>query len=224
MTAPVEALVRDVELSRPLPAIAPADPTGREALRAYLLIRLFTEPLGTVLIDLPPDGLSPGDLAAGIDARLGRRIRDRAVAAGIRPPAALGARGLATRRSDTVPYLVERDTVLHDPPHITVAVCTRNQPDGLRRLLDSVLRCAYPRFRILVVDNAPVDDRAERVAREAGERGILSYVREPRPGLSNARNRALRESAGEIVAWTDDDAVADEFWLAEIARSCRPSW
>jgi len=36
-------------------------------------------------------------------------------------------------------------------------------------------------------------------------------------GLSNARNAGVREVEGEIVAFIDDDAVADENWLRNIA-------
>jgi len=106
-----------------------------------------------------------------------------------------------------------------------VVVCTRERPDGLARTLDSVLAQRYPRFRVLVVDNAPVSDGTVRVVAEAAARadaagrGSVDYVREPRPGLSHARNRALRAAAGEIIAWLDDDEIADPHWLAEVARA-----
>jgi cellulose synthase/poly-beta-1,6-N-acetylglucosamine synthase-like glycosyltransferase len=38
-------------------------------------------------------------------------------------------------------------------------------------------------------------------------------TREDRRGLNSARNRALSEAAGEVVAFIDDDAVADRNWL-----------
>jgi glycosyltransferase involved in cell wall biosynthesis len=218
MTRSVEALVRDIELSEPLPEIMPVDPDGRPAPRAWLLVRLFTEPLGSLLLDLPPAGLSAATLAAAIDARFGPRIRRRAAEAGVRLAGPLGVGGIAARRD--VPYLVERDAILRDAPHIAVAICTRNRPAGLRRLLDSVLRSTYPSFRVVVVDNnSDGDDRTAAVVRAAAERGPVSYVREPLVGASHARNRAMRETAGEIVACTDDDAVVDEFWLAEFARA-----
>jgi glycosyltransferase involved in cell wall biosynthesis len=37
--------------------------------------------------------------------------------------------------------------------------------------------------------------------------------------LSYARNRAVAEAPGEILAWIDDDEVADPYWLAEVARA-----
>jgi GT2 family glycosyltransferase len=43
-------------------------------------------------------------------------------------------------------------------------------------------------------------------------------VREERPGLDVARNRALAEARGEVVAYCDDDAVVDPLWLRALAR------
>ena len=39
-------------------------------------------------------------------------------------------------------------------------------------------------------------------------------VQEPEPGLSNARNKGLREATGEIVVFADDDVEVDRDWLA----------
>ena len=48
----------------------------------------------------------------------------------------------------------------------------------------------------------------------------VHYVREPRPGLSRARNTALATDLGaEFVAWLDDDEVADQMWLSESVRA-----
>ena len=65
-------------------------------------------------------------------------------------------------------------------------------------------------MEILVVDNAPSDDRTRDLVSQRPE---VSYVREPRPGLNFARNRALREARGEILAFLDDDVVVDRGWL-----------
>lgn len=46
---------------------------------------------------------------------------------------------------------------------------------------------------------------------------VFRYVREPRPGLDWARNRAILEARGEIVAFTDDDCVVDSGWVRAIA-------
>jgi glucosyl-dolichyl phosphate glucuronosyltransferase len=47
----------------------------------------------------------------------------------------------------------------------------------------------------------------------------VRYVFEPTPGLSHARNTALRHARGEILAWTDDDVLVDPDWLVAIYTS-----
>ncbi|WFE27114.1 glycosyltransferase family 2 protein [Solwaraspora sp. WMMD791] len=197
----VPATVVDLDLASRLPDVLGVDEHGRRVERAWLLVRQFTQPIGALLLDVPPQGLTGTDLAAAIDREI--------------PPAARPEPG----------YLARRAEVLADAPPITVVVCTRERPDGLTRTLDSVLDQQYPRFRVLVVDNAPVSDDTARVAAEAADRAAVDgraevdYVREPRPGLSHARNRALRAAPGEILAWIDDDEIADPHWLAEVARA-----
>jgi glycosyltransferase involved in cell wall biosynthesis len=101
-------------------------------------------------------------------------------------------------------------------PLVTVAVCTRDRADDLARCLDSLERLRYPKFEVLVVDNAPSSDATRRLVER--RRGVR-YVREPRQGLDWARNRAIEEAGGEIIAFTDDDAVADPEWLGAIAAA-----
>jgi len=45
----------------------------------------------------------------------------------------------------------------------------------------------------------------------------VRYAVEPRPGLGWARNRALAEASGEILAFTDDDVVVDPGWVEALA-------
>src|SRR5206468_9191594 len=47
----------------------------------------------------------------------------------------------------------------------------------------------------------------------------VDYLVEPRAGLSFARNAAVKAAPGQILAWIDDDEVADPNWLAEVARA-----
>ncbi|GAA4937447.1 glycosyltransferase [Actinoplanes utahensis] len=198
------AVVLDLEMSGALPPVGAIAPDGRRVQQAWALVRVFTEPLGTILVDVPERGLAPGDLAAAIDAELGHLVRPRlAAAAGGGEPA----------------FLAGRRAALAAAPDITVVVCTRERPGALARCLDSLLTQVYPPARILVVDNAPVTDATAEVARSAARRGPVDYLREPTAGLSFARNTAEAATRGEIVAWIDDDELADRYWLAEVARA-----
>ncbi|MGW4022351.1 glycosyltransferase [Streptomyces sp. NPDC005009] len=102
-----------------------------------------------------------------------------------------------------------------EPPYASVVVATRERAGQLARALDSLLAQEHPRFEVVVVDNAPVtDETRELVERKYGER--VRYVCEPMPGLAVAHNRGLTEARGEVVAFTDDDVVADPRWLTEL--------
>jgi glycosyltransferase involved in cell wall biosynthesis len=98
-------------------------------------------------------------------------------------------------------------------PDVTVVVCTRDRPRELERCLASLSAQRYPQFEILVVDNGATDGIAD-LCRVRG----VACIREPQPGLTRARNLAARAARGDIVAYIDDDAVAEPDWLAALVR------
>ncbi len=97
---------------------------------------------------------------------------------------------------------------------MTAVICTRNRPAMAARALDSLLAQQPPLSDILIVDNAPDHDTLRLVAETYAP--AVRYVYEPVPGLNMARNRALREARGEVLAFLDDDAVADPAWAAAL--------
>ena len=102
-------------------------------------------------------------------------------------------------------------------PDITVAVCTRNRRDRLAATLASIDCQEAPAgcvVEVLVVDNGSTDGTADMVAGFAS-RCIypVRLVREDRPGVAVARNRAVGGSAGGWIAFIDDDETAAPGWL-----------
>jgi glycosyltransferase involved in cell wall biosynthesis len=74
------------------------------------------------------------------------------------------------------------------------------------RAIESVLRQDVPfSFELILVSAAPLE-----VAVGTGVRNVIEPNRNP----ATRRNRAVSESSGEILAFIDDDAVADSGWLA----------
>ena len=117
------------------------------------------------------------------------------------------------------PCAAARDELLRDAPSISVVICTRNRPDSVRTTLRSILSCRYPteRLEVIVVDNASEADAAVGIAAAELDGDVaVRVVREPEPGLSNARNRGLDEASGEIVVFADDDVEVDRDWLATL--------
>lgn len=98
-------------------------------------------------------------------------------------------------------------------PDVTVVVCTRDRPRELERCLSALAEQRYANFDILVVDNG----RGEGIAESCRTRGV-ACIREPQPGLTRARNLGARAARGDIVAYIDDDAVAEPEWLESLVR------
>lgn len=94
----------------------------------------------------------------------------------------------------------------------TVIMCTVGSSDMLEEAVRAVLAQDHQRFTLVVVDNAP--DTGLTRAKLAGiEDTRLSIVSASRPGLSRARNRGVLAARGEVIVFTDDDAIVDPHWL-----------
>lgn len=194
----------DVELTAPPPVLDALDHYG--SLRA--LVRLHGVPLGSVTVPLRDGRLPARALEDAIAARLApaalRHLLDDHLR-GSRPWRGLGELLARPCPRDDLPL-----------PPMTVAVCTRGRPALVARCLGALRRLDYPALDLLVVDNAPTDHATADVVRT--HPGVR-YACEPRPGLDRARNRAIAEARGELLAYTDDDAVPDAGWPRALAAA-----
>jgi GT2 family glycosyltransferase len=205
-------VVVDCDVANGIPSIA----APRDGTQSLIIVRVFTEPIGVLSPRLPGGLLEPHVLAAMIVQELGPQLRQRVVDSGLPWSPELATNGLYPPR--TPGFLETRARVLHEGPEITVAVCTRDRPQILTLLLESLIEQQYKRLRVLVVDNAPSDGRTRQLVTDLSRRHDIEYVEEPHPGLSWARNRAIEASDSEIIAWADDDETCDPNWAAELAR------
>lgn len=98
-------------------------------------------------------------------------------------------------------------------PSCSVIICTRDRPEQLERCLQAVSCLEYPKFDVLIVDNAPKDVRAWEVAKRWGTR----YIMEPMPGVSRVRNCGALASDAEVIAYLDDDFQPEPDWLKALA-------
>jgi glycosyltransferase involved in cell wall biosynthesis len=175
----------------------------------WVLVRLHGEPLGWVYP--PRAGCRADALGRLVSNQHGWSIARHLLAD------RFGARGEPGEAPMAIPPTCPRKAVT-PATSVTVAVCTRNRAAQLPACLDALAAIDYPRplLDVVVVDNAPTDaSTREVVERYPGFR----YVCEPRPGLDNARNRAIREALGDVIAYTDDDVSVDPGWVRAIARA-----
>jgi GT2 family glycosyltransferase len=100
-------------------------------------------------------------------------------------------------------------------PSISVIICayTLDRWDALMSAVTSLDRQTLaPAEVILVVDHNPA--MLERGRAELPQ--VLTIENLEEPGLSGARNSGVAAAGSEIVAFLDDDAVADANWLAAL--------
>ncbi|GAP96218.1 glycosyltransferase family 2 protein [Leptolyngbya sp. NIES-2104] len=99
---------------------------------------------------------------------------------------------------------------------VSVIVCTRDRPHALKDCLRSLQALDPPPFEVLVIDNAPSSDATYQIVAQMPN---IRYVKEPRSGLSAARNRGIQESRGSILAFTDDDVAVHPHWTARLQQA-----
>jgi len=206
------ALMLEVELTEPLPAVS----YDGQHRRAWVLGRLHGEAVGTCIVGLGEEGLTPAQLGALLWPELREPVAERFLAAGMPAPGTLTGEGLAADEA-TWPFLVRRSEVLARAPMMSVVICTRDRPEQLDNCLRHFEQQEYPRFEVVVVDNAPSGDAVRAVTESRPGPVTYRYVVESRPGLSWARNAGIAAASGEIIAFIDDDEEPDRHWLAGLA-------
>jgi len=105
-------------------------------------------------------------------------------------------------------------------PRISVVICayTLDRWDDLVEAVQSVQMQDLPAFEIMVVidHNPPM---LERVRRDLA--GVVSVENREERGLSGARNSGIEVARGDIVAFLDDDAMAERGWIRELSEGYR---
>jgi hypothetical protein len=101
-------------------------------------------------------------------------------------------------------------------PKASVVVCAYQAESTIEECLRSLTDLNYPDYEVLVVDDGSTDATVE-IARCFPVRVISGG----RSGLSRARNLGLQHAGGEVVAYIDADAYADEDCLTHLDRTCR---
>jgi len=102
------------------------------------------------------------------------------------------------------------------PPDISIVVCTYNRAALLREALRSLFaqKVEDLSYEIIVIDNNSSDDTPAAVELLKSESPVpLRYFRESRQGNAYARNAGVEQAAAPIVAFLDDDCIADENWV-----------
>lgn len=109
---------------------------------------------------------------------------------------------------------------------LSVIICTHNRATYTIECVKSLLSCPEARsLDIIVIDNASTPEHHALLASNLTS-PLVRLVKEPRPGVSLARNLGASLANTEWIAYLDDDALPFPDWSAralELARSTGPT-
>jgi glycosyltransferase involved in cell wall biosynthesis len=113
-------------------------------------------------------------------------------------------------------------------PLVSVVVPTYKRPELLSRCLEALANQRFPKdqYEVLVCDDAasPATRRqVEALQAQWSGRPALRYLPVVGSrGPAGARNLGWRNARGEIIAFTDDDTIAQPDWLGHGVLAMRP--
>jgi cellulose synthase/poly-beta-1,6-N-acetylglucosamine synthase-like glycosyltransferase len=116
-------------------------------------------------------------------------------------------------------------------PRVSVIVAAHNEKTVIERRVQNLLAQDYPpdHFEIVVASDASTDDTDSLVEAIAAREPRVHLLRCPRGGKVAAQNRAVRETGGEILAFSDANAqwkpdalrtLVDNFADPDVAYVC----
>ena len=102
---------------------------------------------------------------------------------------------------------------------LTVIIPAYNEEDSIEAKIRNVLAADYPPelLDIVVVSDASTD-RTDEIVRSFEPQGVRLIVQETRRGKTAGLNRAIERARGEIVVFTDANAMYPVDTLATLAR------
>ena len=83
---------------------------------------------------------------------------------------------------------------------LTIITINRNNADGLKKTMDSVLAQSCTGFEYIVIDGASDDDSVDIIRQFANRFGSrLKWISEPDKGIYNAMNKGIGMATGEYI-------------------------
>lgn len=100
--------------------------------------------------------------------------------------------------------------------NVSIVVATRDRPNFIGSLVESILANTYRDFVFLIVDQSTTDRTKKIVERYIVKDSRIRYFSMTTRGKSKALNLGIKNSSGKIIAFTDDDCVVTQDWVEKI--------
>lgn len=101
---------------------------------------------------------------------------------------------------------------------VSVVMPVWNRANVMTTAIESVIAQTHANWELLIVDDGSTDHSVEVAARFL-DNPRVRLLTGPHAGVSAARNRALREAQGEVVAYLDSDNIWYPHFLSVVAAA-----
>src|SRR6056297_3208464 len=104
---------------------------------------------------------------------------------------------------------------------VSVVLCTHtlDRYEAFTEAAESVLDQTYDDTELVLVSDGN-EAVAERFRSEYGDRDdVVTHCNDQNVGLLESRNNGAEVATGDVVAFIDDDAIADPDWVAELVEA-----
>jgi glycosyltransferase involved in cell wall biosynthesis len=102
-------------------------------------------------------------------------------------------------------------------PKVSAVICSYNRARFIIKAIESIFAQDFDKssYEVIVVDNNSTDDTLARLTEFKNTHPDYNFrfVVEENQGVAFTRTRCAKEAKGEIVAYLDDDSLAQEGWL-----------
>ena len=94
---------------------------------------------------------------------------------------------------------------------VSVIIPTYNAALFIEETISSILSQTIPDFEIIVIDDASSDNTVQVIKKIAKEDSRIKYFIQEKGGVSIARNKGIKESAAQFIAFIDHD----DLWMPQ---------
>jgi hypothetical protein len=103
--------------------------------------------------------------------------------------------------------------------NVSIIMPTYNRKNVIEKAINSVLNQTYNDYELIIVDDGSTDGTEELIKQKYGsylKYAKIKYFYQENGGVSNARNKGLKEAEGKIIAYLDSDNCWYDTYLSKI--------
>jgi len=104
---------------------------------------------------------------------------------------------------------------------VSVVLCTYSSEmyDHFKEAAESVLSQTHDEIELVVIVDGTEAVYTNAVEEYGDYANVVLHCNEENVGLLESRNTGVKLANGDVVAFIDDDAIADEQWIEELVRT-----